>query len=93
MAKFAKGDTKKGGRTRGTPNKTTEQFRAMVQSFVENNWQTLQSDFDEMKAGERALFRERLLKYFLPEALNPALLSEDQLKQIVKYLEHEYSKK
>jgi len=90
MAKFKKGEPKQGGRIKGTPNKTTEQFREIVKKFVQDNWETLQADFDKMKPGERALFRERLLKYFLPEALNPEKLSENQILQIIQYIkDHE----
>ena len=80
MGKFVKGEPKRGGRKKGTPNKTTEQFRDMVKEFVQDNWDTLQEDFDKMKPGEKAL-------------LNPAILNVDQLKQVINYLQNEYQKR
>ena len=84
---FKTGNKKKAGRVAGVPNKTTEQFRELIKSFVLKNWNNLQADFDKMKPGERALFRERLLKYFVPEAVNPDRLTEEQILQVIETLE------
>lgn len=89
MAKFKPGDPKRGGRAKGTPNKSTEQFRAMIQEFLEANWSGLQKDFDAMKPPERANFMERLLKYIIPEPFTPAKLSEEQLKEVINHLQNE----
>jgi hypothetical protein len=88
MAKFKKGDPKRAGRTKGTPNKTTEQFRSMIKKFVLDNWGSLQADFNKMKPGERVLFLERLMKYFVPEAIHPEKLSEENYKEIIEYFQN-----
>jgi hypothetical protein len=85
-----KGLDKTGGRKQGTPNRTTEQFRALIKTFVEINWERLQSDFDQAKPVERLQFINNMIRHFLPEPLSLAKLSEDQLKELHEYLKKIY---
>ena len=91
MAKFKSGDPKKGGRAKGTPNRTTEQLRGLIQSFIEDNWHKVQADFDAMKPSERLTFLNNLLRHVLPEPTTFEKLSEDQLKQLHEYLLKKYT--
>jgi hypothetical protein len=92
MAKFKPGQCgNPSGRKKGTPNKSTEQLRALVQAFIELNWQRVQKDFDAMKPGERLAFLNSLLRHVLPEPMTFEKLSEDQLKQLHEYLLKKYT--
>ena len=89
MSKFQKGESgNPAGRPKGAGGKTAEQLRTLIQNFIEENWDSLQDDFDQMKPAERANFRERLLRYLVPEALNFDKLSVDQLEQVLEYLKN-----
>lgn len=92
MGKFQKGKSgNPDGRKAGTPNRTTEQLRAMVQTFIEKNWTRIQEDFDAMKPYERLTFLNSLLKHVLPEPTSFERLSELQLEQLHEYLLKKYS--
>jgi len=86
MPKFKAGDPKKGGRKSGIKNRTTEQFRGLIKTFVENNWEQLQKDFDSVKPNERLQFINSMLRHFIPDPVNPEKLSIEQLEQILQYL-------
>jgi hypothetical protein len=91
MTQFKAGDPKKGGRAKGTRNKTSEQLRATIQTFIELNWQRIQADFDAMKPAERLSFLNSLLKLILPPPIVPEQLSEHQLEQLLGYIQKRYS--
>jgi len=76
---FTKNDPRinRKGRPKGSPNKSVEEVRNLVQQFVENNLETLQADFDQLEPKDRLLFLERLLKHVLP---NP-IVSLEQLSE------------
>jgi len=60
------GQEKKGGRVKGTPNKETQSIRDSFKLLVENNLQTLQSDFDKLNEAERIKYTIELAKFCLP---------------------------
>lgn len=91
MARFKAGDPKRGGRAKGTRNKTSEQLRATIQSFIELNWQRIQADFDAMKPAERLAFLNSLLRHVLPEPTTLERLTEAQLEQLHEYLLKKYT--
>jgi len=92
MAKFKPGEPKKGGRTKGTPNRTTDEVRIALLKLLNDNLENLQTDFKALKGKERASLLISLAKHCTPPALNPATLTEDQLLQIVKYLKDEQTR-
>jgi len=61
-----KGQEKKGGRVKGTPNKETQSIRDSFKLLVENNLQTLQEDFDKLNEAERIKYTIELAKFCLP---------------------------
>ncbi len=91
---FVKGDTRinRAGRPKDSKNKSAEEFRELISEFLSNNWDKLQTAFDGMKDNERALFIDRLLRYKVPEAINPERLTEAQLKQIIQYFQNEQNR-
>jgi len=61
-----KGQEKKGGRIKGTPNKENKSIRDAFQLLVENNIEKLQKDFDALKEVERIKYTIELAKFCLP---------------------------
>lgn len=61
-----KGQEKKGGREKGTPNKATSDVRERLQMLVEGNLEQLQSDFEELKPVERVKYTLEMAKFCLP---------------------------
>lgn len=86
-----KGSPKYGGRKRGTPNRSTEQLRSAVHSFVEHNWDSIQIDYDAMKPAERLSFINSLLRHVLPDPISIERLTESQLDQLYEYLLKKYA--
>lgn len=76
---FTKNDPRinRKGRPKGSPNKSVEEVRNLVQQFVENNLETLQEDFNQLEPKDRLMFIEKLLKHVLP---NP-IVSLEQLSE------------
>ena len=61
-----KGQEKKGGRVKGTPNKENKSIRDAFHLLVENNIEKLQADFDALKEVERIKYTIELAKFCLP---------------------------
>lgn len=55
------------GRPLGVPNKSTVEIRELIQSFVENNINSLQYDFDQLTGAEKFRALERFIQYVLPK--------------------------
>ena len=84
--KFIKNDSRinRKGRKAGTPNKSTNELRMLVQSFVEENWQTMQSAFDKLDDKDKLLFLEKLLKHTLPAPVTELeRLTDAQLDELI----------
>ncbi|HUX56006.1 MAG TPA: hypothetical protein VMV77_03465 [Bacteroidales bacterium] len=87
MARFKKGTLKTGGREAGTPNKTTSEVQNALLKILYDNLDQLKIDIKSMKDKDRALLLISLAKHCTPPALNPEKLTEEQLIQIIDYLE------
>ena len=75
------------GRKKGEPNKTTDELRGLLQSFLEANIETLQSDFDQLEPKERLSFIERIAKMIIPAPLHELQrLTDDQLDILINKL-------
>ena len=61
-----KGEEKKGGRVKGTPNKATADVREKFQALVEGNLEQLQADFAQLRPAERVKFTLEMAKFCLP---------------------------
>ena len=55
-----------GGRTKGTPNRTTTEIRQNFQLLIENNLETLESDLKELEPKDRIKAILELSKFVLP---------------------------
>jgi hypothetical protein len=69
------------GRKPGVPNKITSDFRKRVEEFLDNNWDSLQDDFNELSAFERIQVREKFLQY-----VSPRLKSIEQTAELERQL-------
>ncbi len=87
------------GRPKGTSNKAGKPLRELITTFVADNWQEVEQDFQKLKPIERLQFFEKILKYALPtlQAVNVTndleqqleVLNDEQLEDLMnKILEH-----
>lgn len=80
------------GKPLGTKNKASAQLRQMIEGFLTDNFQTIQSDFNSLSAKDRAKIYCDLLQYGLPklQAISTDLeferLTDEQLNEIVTKL-------
>lgn len=58
---------KTGGREAGTPNKTTQDLRNIIQSFIDRNIDEMQKNFDLLEPKDKLSFIEKMLQYSLPK--------------------------
>jgi len=79
-----------GGRPAGKPNRSTEELRGVVQSFVEVNIENIQSDFDVLEPKDRLAFIERMFKHLLPPPLTLERLSEEDLERLIESLKKKH---
>jgi hypothetical protein len=85
-----KGQTgNKNGRPKGATGKLSGDLRSKINSIIENNIETIQSDIDSLEPIQRLQIFEKLLKYALPTLqaqsfdVDFSTLSESQLNQII----------
>jgi len=55
-----------GGRTKGTPNRNTDEIRQNFQLLIENNLATLENDLKELEPKDRIKAILELSKFVLP---------------------------
>jgi len=55
-----------GGRTKGTPNRTTAEIRERFQSLLDNNMETIQDDLNQLEPKDRLQTLMQLAKFVLP---------------------------
>lgn len=77
------------GRPRGATNKTSSQLREMITDFLENRFEKVIQDFEELKPKDRVKLYCDLLQYGLPRLQAVQLetefdrLPDDQLQAII----------
>jgi len=82
MGKFIKGQSgNPSGRKPGVPNKLTSDFRKRVEEFLDNNWESLQDDFNLLTPFERIQVREKFMQY-----VSPRLKSVEQTAELERQL-------
>lgn len=58
---------KYGGRKKGTPNKDTKELRERINDLIDNNFDSIQADLDQLEPKERLDFLIKLFEYGLPK--------------------------
>ena len=89
--KFEKGHKKAGGRQPGTPNKTTTDIKSRITALINEEFETIQSDLEELDPKERVSAYLKFLEYVLPKQRESKIdlgtrldgLSDDQLNELI----------
>ena len=85
------------GRTKGTQNKITNHLRESITSFLENNFERLENDFNLLPPRDRTKFYCDLLQYGLPKLQTVQLetdleqLTDVELDKIINELKNSIS--
>ena len=74
---MAKG-IKTGGRTKGTPNKTTAEIREKYTLLLDNNLDRLQDDIDALEPKDRIKTLLQLSKFVIPSLRATEITSNDE---------------
>lgn len=77
------------GRPKGTPNRTTKEVKDLLNQFISDNLDDLQSEYDKLESEKKLQFFERVLKYVIPQqreinqTIDVSQLSENELDQLI----------
>ena len=93
MSKFKKGVSgNPEGRPKGARNRTTEEVRKLLQTFVEGKFAELDTIWKELEAKEKVNFLNMLLRHTLPAPIQDiSQFSEDDLDILIARLEKKYN--
>jgi hypothetical protein len=64
---FKAGHAKAGGRTKGSKNKATAKIKERVQSFIDDNFDSMQEDLKQLEPLERVKVYLKLMEFVLPK--------------------------
>ena len=74
-----------GGRSKGTPNKVTNDMREWVEAILSKNKKQIERDFADVDPDSRLRFVEKLMAYVLPKKM--AVTIAEQMSEEYKQLE------
>jgi hypothetical protein len=91
---FKKGDKNinRSGRPPGTKNKVNQEIRERINNFLDENFETIESDLLELEPRERVKFYIELLSFGLPKlkaiemTSDPESISDEDLDLVLKML-------
>lgn len=72
-----------GGRTKGTPNKTTEEIREKFQSLISNNLETLEEDLKGLEPEKRLKYVIELSRFVIPTLKATDLKTNSEMQPIL----------
>ena len=88
MGKFQPGQSgNPSGRRKGAKNRTSAELQQALLRLLDKHLDELSGDLKTLKAKDRAALLISLAKHITPPALNPERLTEEQLTQIVEFLQ------
>lgn len=58
------------GRPKGAKNKLNSELRERISDFLNNNWENIESDFQQLEPEKKIAFFEKLLQYSVPKLQN-----------------------
>ena len=83
---FKKGESgNPAGRPKGAKTRSSEELREVLKSFIDSNFENLQTAYDSLEPKEKLKFFNDVLRFVLSPAIQPERLSEAQLEQIIIY--------
>ena len=87
---FETGRPKSGGRAKGVENKNKLSLKSKIQSIVENQIDTLESDLNQMDAKDKVSLVLKLVEYVLPKQRETKLdfnsLTNDEIDNLINRL-------
>ena len=91
--KFKPGNS---GRPKGAKNKIPVNIRSMVTEFINNNWESVQDEFNRLEPKDKLSFLDKLMNYAIPklQSINYVDeterlidgLSDEQLEHVINQL-------
>lgn len=88
MGKFQPGQSgNPSGRPKKSKNRTSAELQQALLRLLDKHLDELSGDLKTLKAKDRAALLISLAKHITPPALNPERLTEEQLTQIVEFLQ------
>ena len=70
---------KSGGRMKGTPNKVTSQLREKISLLLENQFETFETELNNMKPKDKFEILVKLIPYVIPKQLETTNYNETEL--------------
>ena len=85
----AKGTPKTGGRTKGTPNKTTSTVKEWLSTLLDDNRAQIENDLRNIEPAERIRVFALLLNYLIPKRQTVSIEAEMEAEynELTKLLE------
>jgi hypothetical protein len=77
-----KGTQKTGGRTKGTPNKTTSDLREWINLVLNDNKEQFEADLNSLEPYKRVLLYEKLLSYVVSKNQSIEIDTKNQITDI-----------
>jgi hypothetical protein len=78
---------KTGGRTKGTPNRTTKELKEKIHNIVEVQLENIESDLQNLEAKDRLHILLKLFEYVLPKQREQKLdftsLSNTEIDELI----------
>jgi hypothetical protein len=78
---------KTGGRTKGTPNRTTKELKEKIHNIVEVQLENIESDLQDLEAKDRLHILLKLFEYVLPKQREQKLdftsLSNTEIDELI----------
>lgn len=75
------------GKRKGTKSRTTIEIQKALLQILDDNLDTLIKDLKTLNPKERSPLLLKLAQHMIPAAVNPERLTEEQLAQVIEYLE------
>jgi hypothetical protein len=84
---------KTGGRTKGTPNRTTKELKELIHNIVEVQLDTIEEDLQDLDPKDRLNILLRLVEYVLPKQREQKIdfsnLSDAEIDKLINKISDE----
>jgi hypothetical protein len=84
---------KTGGRTKGTPNRTTKELKEMIHNIVEVQLDTIEEDLQDLDPKDRLNILLKLVEYVLPKQREQKIdfsnLSDAEIDELINRITDE----